>query len=280
MILLLAVDTCIIDLHYRFLDDSHSMDAILQNKCELYFLRLIENVATTCGAKISIEIEPKIEGGLVNRYRLKVVQRKKKKKGKLPEAVKIALLISIFNAPIDIFVNGINKYVENIITNKTNDSVTDDLEKEKLKLEIEKLHLDIESRMNNDIDEVVGSIQTYEAESDVNKAIEDFRIYLIRVNNKKSANKLRLNFYKSLSRLDKIHSVSTRLLDSTNIPLTPEFIVEKEQFVVLGNSAIKQLEKLRNLSDSLLSVNRSLHKAIEDSGKKLNSPDKEDTSSQ
>ena len=50
--------------HYWFSDKTHTMDALVHNKCEHELLELTKAVAKLCGVAIKMETEPSGKGGL------------------------------------------------------------------------------------------------------------------------------------------------------------------------------------------------------------------------
>lgn len=50
--------------HYWFSDKSHTMDALVHNKCERELLELTKVVAKWCGVSVMMETEPSAKGGL------------------------------------------------------------------------------------------------------------------------------------------------------------------------------------------------------------------------
>lgn len=63
-----------IELHYWFSDDSHTMNAVVFNKCECEFLGIIKELATKLKIGIEIETEPLANGGLRSWLRIKPTQ--------------------------------------------------------------------------------------------------------------------------------------------------------------------------------------------------------------
>ena len=53
-----------IELHYWFNDDSHTMNAIVFNKCEYEFLGIVKEIAQKLKIELDVETEPLQEGGL------------------------------------------------------------------------------------------------------------------------------------------------------------------------------------------------------------------------
>lgn len=64
-------DVSKIELHYYFADSSHSMNALIRNKCELNLLGILKEVSAVLGARIQVETEAYREGGLTERFVLR-----------------------------------------------------------------------------------------------------------------------------------------------------------------------------------------------------------------
>lgn len=60
-----------IELHYWFNDESHTMNAIVLNKCEYEFLGIAKEIAQTLKVDLEIETEPLGEGGLRSWFKFK-----------------------------------------------------------------------------------------------------------------------------------------------------------------------------------------------------------------
>jgi hypothetical protein len=60
-----------IELHYYFADTSHSMNALVRNKCEVYLLGILKEISSTLNARIQVETEAYTEGGLRERFLLR-----------------------------------------------------------------------------------------------------------------------------------------------------------------------------------------------------------------
>ena len=58
-----------LELHYYFNDNSHTMDALIRNKCEAELLALINEVKNSLGFDFSLDAEALREGGLVNKWK-------------------------------------------------------------------------------------------------------------------------------------------------------------------------------------------------------------------
>ena len=61
-----------IELHYWFNDESHTMNAIVLNKCEYEFLGIAKEIAQTLKVDLEIETEPLGEGGLRSWFKFKI----------------------------------------------------------------------------------------------------------------------------------------------------------------------------------------------------------------
>lgn len=194
-----------LEIHYRFGDNTHSMDASIQNKCEYEILAIIKEVANLLSLEITIETEPLGEGGL--RKWLRAVSKEENKKGNITTAILTALVSIILVMPL-------TKVVEKAIDKLFEDTEMNDLQKEKLKLEIERL-----KRENA-------------------KGIEAID-YNILIKKRKS------NFYEALEKYPKVERVSFSVVNEDKEKKTREKTVEKKDFkkFILVTDDIVPLEK-------------------------------------
>ena len=179
-----------LEIHYWFNDDSHSMDATVQNRCENEVLGILKEIANVLSVEISIETEPIGNGGL--RKWLKLTQKGENKNGTITTTIIIALATVILTTPIQ------------VVTQKVFDKIFEDkeisqLQKEKLRLEIDKLKS--ESKKN---------IETIDANTVIKK--------------KKS------NFYENLEKYPKVQQVSYVVSDESKIKKTKEKIIKRHHF--------------------------------------------------
>lgn len=119
-----------LELHYWLNDDSHSMDAFIQNKCEYEFLGVLRELCSLFDAEIVIETEPLAEGGILRWF--KILSKKDKKS--IIVGVIAGLAVAIFVTPIS---TSISKATEILIGKIFEDKELKELEKENLKLDIE-----------------------------------------------------------------------------------------------------------------------------------------------
>ncbi|SKC24245.1 hypothetical protein, partial [Alkalitalea saponilacus] len=109
-----------IELHYCFNDESHTMDAVIRNKCEHEFLEIVKHVSTLFNVELELESEAFTEGGLREWWSLTI------KKNPTLAAIIIGVLINV-----------LSNYI-------TTDQELNDLQKQELRLSIEKLKQDLE----------------------------------------------------------------------------------------------------------------------------------------
>ena len=183
-----------LELHYWFNDESHSMDAVIHNRCEYELLGILKELGSIFNAEISIETEPLANGGLRQWFKIN------SKDNNLITTIKIALITAlitgIFITPIT---SSISKITEIFIEKLFEDNEIKELEKEKIKLEIEKLKQDIQH---------------------INKQLDE--------NN--TVKKRRSNFYEALVKYPKIEKVSLAIKDEIRSTIFEEINVNKVNF--------------------------------------------------
>lgn len=183
-----------IQLHYWFSDESHSMDAFVQNKCEYEFLGILKEIAIAFEAEIVIETEPLGDGGLKRIF--KIVSRTEQKKGVIITALVISLTTTILVTPIATAISEVTKHV---IEKVFEDSEIKSLEKEKLKEEIKNLKTDTELKQQ-------------------------------KLNQSSIVVKKRSNFYEVLDRYHKVNSISIVIQDNFKQPVSDEIYVNRTKF--------------------------------------------------
>lgn len=219
-----------IELHYWLQEDLHNMDAFIQNRCEYEFLNLIDEIAQSLNAEISIETEPLAEGGLKRIYKL--ISKNEGKKALITIAVITAVATAIIVTPITA---SINKTIEIAIERAFEDEELKKMQNEKARLEIEKLKQDIK------IDSI--------------RLINNDRI-------KSSQN----NFYLQLVNYSDIEKVSFALEDEKQNRISEEAFVEKVRFREFEPieliRAIPKFPSFRAINDTSLIHTRSLSEQI------------------
>ena len=106
------------------------MDALIENRCEHEVLYLIKEISKTYGLSILIETEPTSEGGL--RKWFTIVSKEENQKGTITTSIIVALVTVLLTTPIA-------KVSEKLIDKLFEDTEMNEMQKEKLKLEIDKL---------------------------------------------------------------------------------------------------------------------------------------------
>jgi hypothetical protein len=179
-----------LEIHYWLDNNSHSMDANIQNRCEYEILGILKEIALIFETDILIETEPFGEGGL-KRW-LKVVLKDENKKAVISSAAIIALITVLITTPI-------TRLSEKFIDKAFEDKELRQLEKDKLRLEIEKLKIEIGPQSDSLISN-----------------------NLIR--------KRKSNFYESLENYPKINSVTFISTDENKTNTYQEKTINKQEF--------------------------------------------------
>ena len=183
-----------LELHYYFNDESHSMNAVVRNKCEAEVLAILIEIAETLSISIDISSEVFRAGGLRDFWKLL---------GKNNNQITVLLVIAT------------------IILSRIpmNDPEIDALEKEikqltieEKKLTIEKLKLELQDKTVQQVDKkVIGKVARH----------VDKNLKIV---------KRRSNFYSQLSSYHKITQVGVNALDSNFEPFVDERLVTRKSF--------------------------------------------------
>lgn len=176
-----------IELHYFFSDESHTMDAVIRNKCEHEFLEIVKHVSSLFNVEFEIESEAYSEGGLREWWSLTV------KKNPTLAAIIIGVLINV-----------LSNYI-------TTDRELNELQKQELRLSIEKLKQDLEENKEE--------TPTFHIEN---------AIFII--NNDIKVQKHKSNFYKNLAGYRKVTKIETTALSEGNEPTNKPVPVERTDF--------------------------------------------------
>jgi hypothetical protein len=183
-----------IELHYWFEDKTHTMDAVVQNRCEYEFLGILREIATTFNAEILIETEPLADGGLKRWF--KIISKEENRKAVITTSIIVSLTTAIFITPIT---TSVAKITEKVIERIFEDEEVKELEKEKLKLEVEKLRQDIQR-------------------------------YNIQLNQSSVVKKKKSNFYEALENYHKVNKVSFVVENNDKYKIEDEKVVNRERF--------------------------------------------------
>lgn len=176
-----------IEIHYWLKGEDHYMDAVTQNRCEREVLGILYEIAKILQTDISIDTEPFSEGGL--RRWLKITSKKE------AHDIKIVLITALFTT---ILISPLGTITEKLIDKAFEDTELKQLEKEKLRLEIEKLK----------------KKETSDYNIDKNTKIE----------------KKKSNFYETLDKYPKVERVSYSISNESKTVKSNEEFVKKEDF--------------------------------------------------
>jgi len=193
-----------LEIHYYFNDQSHSMNANVQNRCEYEVLGIIQEVSRLFAVDITIETEPIANGGL--KKWLKVVNKGENKSATISTAVIVAFLTVLLTTPIA-------KVTEKLIDKVFEDTEFLEGEREKQKLEIEELK---------------------------RNALKDAQ----EIENNTLIKKKKSNFYETLEKYPKVEKVSYSITDDEKTTIVEEKFVTKQEFkkYILVSDDLEPLE--------------------------------------
>lgn len=126
-----TTDVSTVEFHYWLgRNDTHTMDAFVQNKCEHEILASIKVLAAALDLVITVETEPLGNGSLKRIW--KIISTQEEKKALVTTAVITAFLTTLFTAPM-------TKLSEKAIEKLFEDTEVKQLDKDRLRLEVNKL---------------------------------------------------------------------------------------------------------------------------------------------
>lgn len=183
-----------VQLHYWFSDKSHTMDALIHNKCERELLELTKAIASACGVSVKMETEPSARGGL--KGWVTIIAKSEKK----TPPVKIALVTSMVTAsmvtPLHVSIREVaGELIDRWMPEK-----------------------DLSAETKEQFEQGISSLKTEAA------AI----IPLLDQSN--LVKKRRSNFFDLLRKYQKVKKVSLVLDDSSRRPVSAEQFVERDAF--------------------------------------------------
>ena len=180
----------IIELHYWFNDDTHTMSATIFNKCEYEFLGIAKEIAQKLKVDVEIETEPLGEGGLRSWFHFN-----SKDKGTLKVGVMLYMITNVLGAPVTTTIDELIRMgIHYIIEDEEVKKIKKQKQIAEIEFDIAKLEAET-AKMSHNIDENV-------------------------------IKKKRSNYYESISSCAKIDKVSVSITDKTkeNIYLRKEVI--------------------------------------------------------
>ncbi len=180
-----------LELHFYLNDKSHSMDAIVKNKCEAELLAAAYEVISELGISLSIDAEALKEGGIKDVWRILGGNSNQ-------IAIVISILALIFSQM------------------PSTNSDLDKLHKEDVKLSIEQKKL------------LIKKLKKELNENNFNKETIESTVEAINNNVKVATRKS--NFYKSLNQYSKVSKIGLSTLDIDNNSTTDEILIERDEF--------------------------------------------------
>lgn len=190
--------------HYWFSDKSHTMDALVHNKCERELLELTKAVAKLCEVNIKMETEPSGKGGI--KSWLTVLAKSPKKtpptKVNLVQILSAASIITPHHKSIEASVNLLLNHVA-----------------------------------ENAVDELSG-LERLQQEQALLKAAIAGRLTLLDQDG--VIKKRRSNFYDLLRRYQKVKRFSVALTDASKKQITEEQVITREDFksFIVGSNTV------------------------------------------
>lgn len=116
------------EIHYWFDDKSHTMDAVIQNRCEFELLGIVKEISRQYGIEIIIETAPLANGGLRRWFR--IATREENRKATITISTITAVLAILLTTPIT---KAIDKSLDNFFEDKEEKALEKDIKQEQLK---------------------------------------------------------------------------------------------------------------------------------------------------
>ena len=204
--------------HYWFSDKTHTMDALVHNKCERELLELTKVIAKLCGLAIKMETEPSGKGGLKSWLTITAKSPKK------TPAAKVALLNTLVAASVATPNHASISEVATILFDKIlaekelNEEQRDQLERDKTQLKADALNL------------------------------------LPLLDQNSVIKKRRSNFFDLLRKYQKVKSISVTLTDDTKKSVTEEQVVTRDVFkTFIISSGVVAPQRIENAQIEIIS---------------------------
>jgi hypothetical protein len=194
--------------HFWFSDKTHTMDALVHNKCERELLELTKAIAKECGVAIKIETEPSGKGGL--KSWLTIVAKSPKK---TPHA-KIAL--------VNLLVAGSVATPNHASTGEVTNALLD--------------------RML--ADKELSEVQREQLKQETKQMKAEAAIMFPMLDQNSVVKKRKSNFYDLLRKYQKVKSISVTLTDEAKKPVTEEQLIARDgfkTFIVSSDAVVPQL---------------------------------------
>lgn len=139
-----------IELHYCFNDDSHTMNAVVFNKCEYEFLGISKEIAQKLKVDLEIETEPLGEGGLRSWFKFRA-----KDKDAIKVGVVLYIIATLLGTTLTTAVDELTRMaIQSVFESVEVKQLTEQKEIAELKLDIAKIEAETK-RLSRSIDEIV-----------------------------------------------------------------------------------------------------------------------------
>lgn len=178
-------------IHYYFNDDSHSMDALVRNRCEIEIISILMEIANILDVSLKVESEARLEGGLRDIWKFTNAN-----------AGILSVIVGVASIALPLL--------------PKSDSELERLQKEDLRLSIQERKLRIKTLKQQ------VSLDKVEPES-IEKMAEI-------VNENYKVITRRSNLFKHLSEYSKITTIGINGLNSSGIPSSPESLIPRSAF--------------------------------------------------
>jgi hypothetical protein len=219
-----------LELHYWFNDQTHTMDAEVQNKCEREFLAIINEIAKLFNAEVIIETEPLAEGGIKRWFT--ILLKKESTRVAFYTALITALATGIIITPIGTTLSEVGKQV---IEKIFEDSEFKELEKEILKEKLKNLKEDTESKQ----------LEQKKVEEEIKNLRLDSELKIQQISVNKVIPKKKSVFYDTLEKYPKVKQISIIVENNVKKAILDEAIIHRsrfKEFIIVSDS----LEPIRD----------------------------------
>lgn len=183
-----------IELHYYFNDDSHTMNAVVFNKCEYEFLGIVKEISQKLKVDIDIETEPLGEGGLRSWFRFR-----SEDKNALKVGVILYFITNFLGTPLTTTIDELTRMaIQSVFESEEVKQLKEEKKIAELKYDIAKIESETVKLCSN-IDENI-------------------------------LKKRRSNYYETINSYDKVNKVAISITDNKNSNIYFQKEINKTEF--------------------------------------------------
>ncbi len=179
-----------LQLHYWFSDKTHTMDALVHNKCERELLEIAKVVAKLCGVAITVETEPSGKGGLKDWLTIAA---------KSPTKTRVSKIVMVNTLVVACVATPAHASILHLVDALLSDLMADEQLNELQRRQLEQLKAD-----------TINQLPLLEQNSIIKKR--------------------RSNFYDLLRKYQKVKSVSVALTDGSKKPIIKDQLIVRDDF--------------------------------------------------